>query len=106
MANEVMSIVDPLGNTIILLEGLCFENEKPDPGVYDTVVNVIQKPAMMISVETDHSTLHYYYRSIEWHNTMLISVLYKNGKWYSEKCIRNPSNEVLSILLKSGKQIL
>src|SRR5690349_19344786 len=106
MANEVMSVIDPLGNTIHLLEGICFENEEPDPGIYDIAVDVIQRPAMVIKVETDNSTRQFYYRSIEWHNTMLISVLYKNGKWVSDRCIRNPSNEELSTLLRTGKQLL
>ena len=34
MANEVMSVKDPLGNTIFLLEGICVENEEPDPEIY------------------------------------------------------------------------
>ena len=106
MANEVMSVNDPLGNTIFLLEGLCIENEEPGNEVYDTAIHVIQKPAMVIRIETDQIIRHYYYRSIGWHNTMLISVLFKNGKWLSDKCIRNPSNEELTDLMKTGKQLL
>ncbi|MGZ5190517.1 MAG: hypothetical protein ACXWCZ_05820 [Flavisolibacter sp.] len=106
MANEVMSVVDPFGNTIFLLEGICVENEESDAEIYDTAVNVIQKPAMVIEVEKENSFQHYYFRSIGWHNTMLISVLFSDGKWVSDKCIRNPSNEELSALLKMGKQIL
>lgn len=106
MANEVMSVVDPLGNTIFLLEGICIENETPDSDIYDTAFKVIQKPAMMIKIETDHLLQHYYFRSVGWHNTLLISVLFNDGKWLSDKCIRNPTNEQLSTLLKNGKQLL
>ena len=105
MADEVMSVVDPLGNTIFLLDGLCIENEKTDTEIYDTAFNVIQKPAMIIKFETDHIIQHYYFRSIGWHNTMLISVLFIEGKWLSDKCFRNPTNEELSRLLRDGKQI-
>jgi hypothetical protein len=106
MANEVISVIDPLGNTIYLQENICVENEKPDPEIYDTAINVIQKPAMLIKVEKDHSVQHYYFRSVGWQNTMLISVVFASGKWLSDKCVRNPSNEELSELLKAGKQIL
>jgi hypothetical protein len=108
MANEVMSVEDPLGNTIHLLEGLCFENGHPDADaeIYDTAFNVIQKPAMMIKIEKDLTIRHYYYRSVGWHNTMLISVIFNDGKWLSDKCILNPSREELSTLLKDGKQVL
>ena len=107
MANEVMSAVDPFGNTIFLLEGICVEgDEKIDPEIYDNAITVIQKPALMIKLETDQTTEHYYFRSVGWHNTMLISAQLINGKWESYKCVRNPSSDLLSALLKKGKQIL
>ena len=106
MANEVMSVKDPLGNTIFLLEGICVENEEPDPEIYDSATTVIQKPAMIIRVESDQIIQHYYFRSVGWHNTLLISVQFNGEKWISDKCFRNPSNEKLAALLKNGKQIL
>jgi hypothetical protein len=105
MANEVIPVVDPLGNTIYLLEDLCVENEEPDPEIYDTAITVIKKPAMVIETKNDHSIQHYYFRSVGWQNTILISVLLKSGKWLSDKCWRNPTYQELSDLLKTGKQI-
>ncbi|MFL5788642.1 MAG: hypothetical protein ACJ748_11360 [Flavisolibacter sp.] len=107
MANEVTSATDPLGNTIFLLEGICLDEEnKPDPEVYDSAVTVIQKPALVVRVETDDVLEHYYFRSVGWHNTLLITVRFRNERWESYKCVRNPSSEELSELLKNGKQII
>jgi len=106
MANEVMSVTDPLGNTIFLLEGLCSEQDRKDEAdIYDNAATVIQKPALMVRVETDHTIEHNYFRSIGWHSTMLIVVSFKNGRWESKECIKNPSNEALTELLKKGKQM-
>ena len=107
MANEVMSDTDPLGNTIFLLEGICAEQDQTDEmEIYDNAATVIQKPALMVKVEVDHTIEHHYFRSIGWHSTMLIIASFKNGRWESSECIINPSNEELSALLKKGKQML
>jgi hypothetical protein len=107
MTNEVTPVTDPLGNTIFLSQGICMdENQKTDPEVYDSAITVIQKPAILVKMETDHQLEHYYFRSIGWHNTMLIIARFKNERWESHKCVRNPSSEVLSELLKNGKQLI
>jgi hypothetical protein len=106
MANEVMSVTDPLGNTIFLLEGTCVEDEKENPEIYDTATTVIQKPALMIKLDAGPELEHYYFRSIGWHSTMLVTAIFRNGRWESYKCVRNPTNEELSSLLKKGKQLL
>ena|SRR5829696_2031703 len=107
MANEVMSTADPLGNTIFLLEGICIEGEEQqDPEIYDTAVTVIQKPALVIRVEDEGIIEHHYFRSIGWHNTMLITAEFRNGRWECSKCVRNPSSEELSALLKKGRQLV
>ena len=107
MANEVTSVTDPLGNTIHLLEGICMdEDNKPDPEIFDSAVTVIQKPALAVRIQTDHVLEHYYFRSVGWHNTLLIIARFNNNRWESYKCVKNPSSEELSELLKNGKQII
>jgi hypothetical protein len=107
MANEVMSVTDPLGNTIFLLEGICAKQEGANEAeIYDNAATVIQKPALMIRVEVDHTVEQHYFRSVGWHSTMLIIASFTHDRWESKECIMNPSSEELSALLKKGKQMI
>jgi hypothetical protein len=104
MANEVMSIIDPLGRTIHLLEGIRVEEDDPD--IYDDVATVIQKPALLIEVDENNEIEFYYFRSVGWYNTLLIMVHFQNNQWEAYSRIKNPLNEVLNNLLKKGKQLI
>lgn len=105
MANEIMRVTDPLGKTIFLLPGLCAdENEEQE--IYDDATTVIEKPAMLIESRQNDETSLYYFRSVGWHNTLLITVKLKEGRWEACECKKNPSSQDLSALLKKGKQII
>jgi hypothetical protein len=105
MANEEMTAVDPLGKTIFLLPEACtIENEPYE--IYDDATTVIQKPALLVEVNEDNATIFYYYRSVGWNSTLLISVGWDNNRWEVMSCRRNPSSEELSGILKKGKQII
>lgn len=105
MANEVMSVIDPLGRTVFLLPGIAMDKNE-EQGIFDGAVTVIQKPAMLIEVSENDETEFYYFRSVGWNYTMLIKVQFKNGRWEAYHCIKNPSNKELTQILKRGKQIL
>ena len=106
MANEEIKLSDPLGNTIFLLPGTGLSSqEKNAPDIYDDIVAVIQKPAILIRVSGETDEL-FYYRSVAWHHTMLLVVRFQNGRWETAECFHNPSAEVLSDLLKKGKQLI
>jgi hypothetical protein len=104
MANEVMSINDPLGKQIFLLEGIRIAENDPD--IYDDAITVIEKPAMMIEVNENNETEFYYFRSIGWHNTLLIMARFQNGRWEAYQRIANPPYDDLIELIKKGKQII
>lgn len=104
MANEVTA-TDPLGKTIYLLPAIFFtENEANE--IYDDAATVINKPAMLIEENQNNETQFHYFRSVGWNNTLLLTVRFNNDRWEAYKCIKNPSSQMLSGLLKKGKQIL
>jgi hypothetical protein len=104
VTNEVLAI-DPLGKTIYLLPGIFFtKNEEHE--IYDDITTVIRKPAILIEVNENNETQFYYFRSIGWNYTLLITVKLKDSRWEAYNCVKNPSSEILAALLKRGKQIL
>lgn len=104
MLNEVAA-KDPLGKTIYLLNGFFFaENE--ENGIYDDATVVIKKPAILIEADEVDGKEFYYFRSIGWNKTLLLAVRWNNERWEAYKCIKNPSSEMLSEILKKGKQII
>jgi hypothetical protein len=105
MANEVFTAVDPFGKTIFLLHGIGLDgNEEHE--IFDNAATVIQKPAILIEAKENDTAELYYFRSIGWHNTMLIKVKFNNNRWEAYNCTKNPSSEELSALLKKGKQLI
>ena len=106
MTNEVMPVKDPLGQTIFILHGIALPNEQDNPEILDDAATVIRKPALLIETDMDgHRELHYF-RSVGWHNTMLLTVHFFNGRWETIRCVNNPSSIELAHLLQSGKQLL
>lgn len=105
MANEGLTATDPLGKIVFLLPGMCI-GENEDHEIYDDATTVIQKPAIMIEMKENNETQFCYFRSIGWHNTLLIVTHFTNNRWEVHRCIINPSSQELAALLKKGKQIL
>ena len=106
MANEATMVTDPLGNQIYLLQAsLLHSGSKKMGEIYDDIVTVIKKPAILIRVNGDPDEL-YYYRSIGWHHTILLVVRFQNGRWETHQCIQDPPAEQLSGLMKKGKQLI
>ena len=105
MSNEEMTAVDPLGKTIVLSPEAC-AIEDNGYEIYDDATAVIQKPALLVEVNEANATVFYYYRSVGWNSNLLISVGWNNNRWEVMTCQRNPSSEVLSGVLKKGKQII
>lgn len=105
MANEVRSVIDPLGKIIYLLPGISIDKNE-ETGIYDDVAAVIQKPAMLIELKENDEAEFCYFRSIGWNQTMLIKVQFNNARWEAYDYVKNPSNQELSALLKRGTQIL
>jgi hypothetical protein len=103
---EVRSIMDPFNNKIYLLDGVCATSADQNPEIYDDASVVIRKPAMLVEVKANDLKEMYYFRSIGWHNTMLIMVRFNNERWETFNCEKNPSNETLSGILKKGRQLI
>lgn len=107
MANEVFTAVDPFGKTIFFLHGIRIGiNDKEEHEIFDNAATVIQKPAILVEVKENDKTEFFYFRSIGWHNTMLIKARFNNNRWEAYNCIKNPASEELSALLKRGKQLI
>lgn len=104
MINEVIA-KDPFGKIIHLSPGMIFTKNDPDE-IYDDAATVIKKPAIIIEVKENDESQLYYFRSVGWNNTLLITAKFNNGRWEAYECLKNPSSEVLSAVLKKGKQLL
>jgi len=106
MNNDVRIITDPLGNNIYLPhECGVIRNEEANEN-YDDASTVIMKPAMLFRVEDGTTETLFYFRSVGWHKTMLIIVKYQESKWKSTQCMMNPPNEMLSEIMKDGRQLI
>ena len=104
MPNEV-AVIDPLGKTIYLLPEILFkENEAEE--IYDDATAVVKKPALLMETHENNTTQLYYFRSIGPIKTLLIIAKQNNDRWEAYGCIKNPSRETLSELLKKGKQLI
>jgi len=106
MANDVRTVTDPLGNTIHLLQDIHLMSCENEKDMYDSPETVISKPAMLIEVTRELKKQMYYFRYVGGERTMLILVDYNGSRWEITECIRNPPNEMLSKIMKSGKQLL
>ena len=104
MINEVTAI-DPLGKTVHLLPGILF-SENEDEGIYDGATTVIKKPALLVEVNENNETQFYYFRSVGWNKTLLLTTRFHEGRWEAFQCLKNPSSEMISALLKKGKHII
>jgi len=104
MTNEVIA-TDPFGKTIHLLPEILFAEREANEN-YDDAATVIKKPAMLVEVNENNERQLYYFRSVGWNSTLLITVRSNNGRWEAYNCIKNPSSKTLSSILKKGKQIL
>lgn len=104
MPNEV-AVIDPLGQTVYLLPEILFsENEAEE--IYDDATAVVRKPALMAEIHENNTTQFYYFRSVGPDKTLLIITRQHNNRWEAYNCIKNPSRETLSELLKRGKQLI
>ena len=106
MANEVMWVTDPLGNTVALMQGSCapLKGHSAEE-VYDDLATVIRKPAMLVASRQGSKQM-FYFRSVGWHDTILVTVQWHAERWETTSCIHNPTNVHLSELLRSGRQLI
>lgn len=105
MANEVASVMDPLGKNIYLLSNIILDKNEDD-GIYDDATTIIRKPAILIELKEEDRSELYYFRSIGWNKTMMIKVRFNNNRWEAYQCIKNPSSNEVTSLLRKGKQLI
>ena len=102
MAEETV-ILDILGNQVFLPEHIL---QNVDPYLLDKIRTAISKPALVIEEKiSDNSHLHYF-RSAEWHETLLLTAVSVNHHWELVSLEINPTHEQLTQILKKGKQVL
>jgi len=97
MTNDVI-VTDPLGNSIHLPKGFGMHTDENHDENYDDPSTVILKPAMLFKMNDEL----FYIRSVGWNKTMLIIV----NKKHATQWIMNPSNEMLSQILKNSTQLI
>jgi hypothetical protein len=105
MANEESTATDPFGKTVFLLDGIDVSTPI-SPEFSEALRMVIRKPALLVEVTENEQKHYYYFRSIEWHLTMLILVGFNNNRWETIRYTKNPANEELSQILKRGRQLI
>ena len=106
MTNGTRTITDPFNNRVILVEGICNVGPDTHADIYDDAEMVIHKPAIMVELKKDELKEFYYFRSVGWHKTLLIGVHLVNEQWVTFSCEKNPSNDLLSELLRKGRQLV
>jgi hypothetical protein len=106
MANEERMEKDPLGNSILLLPGVCSNVEKAFLYTTEAATAVITRPAMVVEVNENGNKSRFYYRSVEWQHTMLIEVRFIDNRWETYQCIENPSSDILAGIVTKGRHLL
>jgi hypothetical protein len=104
---KTTTIIDPLGNLVFLPDNLVSIStiEMNRCAIYDQPEKVIAHPAMMLSGYAEPQE-NIYYRSIGWHETLLIRTRKENGRWIAFNAIRNPSTTDLNQFYKQSKQLI
>ncbi len=106
MSTDVNTIQDPLGRTIYLLQYAEVDVQEISHELYDDAATVIRKPAMLFEVIKELDKQLFYFRSTGWQRTMLVIVHFQNQRWETLRYVNNPSNEMLSEMMKNGSQLI
>jgi hypothetical protein len=106
MTYDARPVTDPLGHDIFLVNDFQqgYTGTRTEHTT-DDVLNVVRKPAILVSLHNGAEKL-FYFRSIDWHNTLLLEVAFHHNRWEAIKAIWNPASEVLANLLKKGKKLI
>lgn len=95
--------IDPLGVSVSLPFTLCEGIEGDAQETENHLTNVIAKPALILELPQKQS--RFYYRSVGWHSTVLLTVVKDQDTWLASECQLNPSTELMSSLFAQGRQI-
>jgi len=107
MTNEAMMITDSLGDQVWVQPG--FLADPPEDEVSDTkaeLVLALKEPALLVEVINPEEKEHYYYRSVNWHLTLLLTSRFQYNRWEVTEGTWNPPNNLLSDILKKGKRLV
>ena len=104
--NNTETIIDPLGNEVLLPQNLSDLNYLGIDilEVFDKPSKVIEAPAMMMQVSGAFDE-NYYFRSVGWENSLLIGTKKIAGKWTVHTVLRNPSSQQLREIYKTGDNV-
>jgi hypothetical protein len=99
-------IQDPLGNTVMLSPELCEHtgSEVHTDDFMDSATTVVQQPALVLQLKDSGKQL-YYFRSIAWNRTLLISTTKEDGHYHAYECTHNPTQEELALLFGKTDQV-
>jgi hypothetical protein len=107
MANEERIVKDPFGNHVRISQDICDEMVlSAHTETLDDTFEVIRKPIILIEL-TDSPTVQLcYYRAISWDTTLLVICRKVDEEWEAFRCLKNPTHQVISDLLKKGRQLI
>jgi hypothetical protein len=83
--------------------------DPPENEVSDTkteLVLALKEPALLVEVNNPEEKEHYYYRSVNWHLTLLLTSRFQYNRWEVTGGTWNPSSNLLSDILKKGKRLV
>ena len=91
-------LLDPLGNTIQIPEGISEECTRK----ITEISEVITTPNFMIR---ERGEKMYFFRLIAWHINMMVEVCLRENDFVVASCQENPSADFISLLLTKGNLI-
>jgi hypothetical protein len=100
---DVVILIDPTGTRISVGKHFICDTDAPADDLYNGIIDVIERPALII--ESSALLRRFYFRSVGWNHTMLITTNYTNDVWLVTRCQFDPDNAVLSTLYMQGKQV-
>ena len=103
MAAEPLLVNDLFGNPIGFPESfLCRFDEEMEEKIFAALA----RPALvLIDTSAGGQQQMHYYRSAEWHLTILLTVRLVVDQWQAFELVKNPSAEILAALVRNGKQL-
>ena len=103
MAVEPLFVNDLFGNLIGFPESFL---SNYDAEMKEKIFAALARPALVLTdtSPTGQQQMHYY-RSAEWHLTILLTARLSNNQWHAYELVQNPSAELLAMLVRNAKQL-
>lgn len=99
------AIQDPLGNNVLVDDTICNLQHYNLEEIYDDVIAVIEKPALVFRIENG-TIEHFYYRSIGWNKTLMVIAQKIQQYFHAKECIVDPTKTFMASIFEKGEQLI